>query len=211
MSATIDWRPRVAALGILLVLAGTAGADIGVGPWTFDDLAFADDATQIGAGSLQLYCGATDLDDALTGYSPDRQIVNIGDAGHANHFQLDFLDLQAVNAAGPDLVFFETRYSSDPYEIALRPAGGEFTAFRPYGAQAFIFTGETGCSSIWGLEVEFDDYGFAAGTVVDAMQFRALANGTGLIEGDPLMAAVLNTGGTPVAASSWSLVKSLYR
>lgn len=211
MCATFDWRPRIAALGFLLVLAGTAGADIGVGPWTFDDLAFADDATQIDAGSIQLYCGATDLDNALTGYSPDRQIVNIGDGGKANHFQLDFLDLQAVNAAGPDLVFFETRFSADPFEIALRPAGGAFTAFRAYGAQSFINTGEYGCASIWGLEVEFDDYGLAAGTVVDAMQFRALVNGTGIVEGDPLMAAVLNASATPVAASSWSQVKSLYR
>ena len=154
---------------------------------------------------------ATDLDDALTAYSPDRQIVNTGNGSNANHFQLDFIDLAAQNEAGPNIVFFETRWSADPYELAVRPFGGVFSAFIPYTTADFINSGEVGCAEIWGLELELDDYGVGAGVLVDAIQFRALPRDGGGLEGDPLMAAVLNTGSTPVANSTWSTIKASFR
>lgn len=199
------------ALAALVLLAGSAAADITVGPWTFDDLAFADRALQIDDGPLYLYCGATDLHDALTGYSPDRQLANIGLAGQGNHFQLDFLDLQAANLAGADLVFFDGRFSADPYEIAVRPVDGAFTPFMTHDAVDFIDSGETDCADIWGLEIELDDFGIPANQLVDAIQFRSLPNANGNLEGDPIMAAVLNFGSIATEESSFTAIKALYR
>lgn len=181
-----------------LVLLGTcapAAAQISVGPWTFHDDAFADAATQIDTGAISLWCSAADLSEALTGFSPSKQIVNVGFGGNGNQFQLDFVDLQAVNAPGPDLVFFEQRFSADPYELAVRPVGGAFTPFLTHAADAFQFAGQLGnCGAeLWGVGVELDDYGLPANAVVDALQFRALPKpGTTTSEGDPVMAAVLN-------------------
>ena len=116
------------ALAVLAPFPPGSVADIVYGPWTFPDDAFADTATQIEAGGLQLGC-AVDVTDALTGFSPDRQLYNIGYFSHANLFELEFLDRHAINGRGPDIIFFESRFSSDPYEIAVRPQGGRFTSF----------------------------------------------------------------------------------
>ena len=183
-----------AIIGVL-GLSQAAGADIIFGPWTFHDDAFADDATQIDAGTISLWGGATDLDDALTGFSPDKQIVNIGFDTNANHFQLDFIDLLAVDDAGADIVFFDARFSADPYEIALRPQGGSFTAFMSFTIDVFIDSGvdtAVGSADIYGLEIDASDFGLAAGAVIDAIQFRALPDANGTIQGDPVMAGVLN-------------------
>ena len=183
------------AIWIVVATAAQAKADILVGPFTFDDLAFADDATQIDAGTISLIGGAADLDDALTGFSPTKGIAGIGQLGKANHFQLDFTDLLAVNAAGDDLVFFDARFSEDPYEIAVREVGSSFSSFLSFTVADFVDTGEFGpnSSSLFALPIELDDFGLAAGTVVDAIQFRALENSPGNIDGDPVMAAALNT------------------
>ena len=183
------------AVWIVVATAAQATADILVGPFTFKDLAFADDATQIDAGTIFLIGGAADLDDALTGFSPTKGIAGTGSSGNANHFQLDFTDLLAVNAAGDDLVFFDARFSEDPYEIAVREVGSGFTSFLSFLVTDFVDTGEFGpnFSSLFALPIELDDFGLAAGTVVDAIQFRALENSSEVIDGDPVMAAVLNT------------------
>ncbi|MCZ6654103.1 MAG: hypothetical protein O7D91_13895 [Planctomycetota bacterium] len=196
------WHGVLVALLVSLCSGPNASADIVIGPWTFDDDAFADDATQLEDGLLSLWC-ATDLDDALTGFSPEKQIVNIGFGDHANHFQLDFLDLMAVNAKGADLVFFNAQFSTDSYEIAVRPVGDTFTEFIAYYADDFISTGEDTCEeaangTIYGLAFDLDDFGLSPGTLVDAIQFRALDLPTQpFAEGDPVMAAVLSQGCTP--------------
>ena len=172
--------------------------DIMVGTFTFDELAFADNATQIDSGTISLFGSPKpiDLNDALTGFSPKKAIVNIGLAGNANHFQLDFIDLLAVNATGADIVFFDARFSADPYEIAVRPVGSSFTAFVSYAEADFIDTGTIGpglaISLIFALPIELDDFGLASDTVVDAIQFRSLVNSEGTNNGDPVMAGVLN-------------------
>ncbi|MCH8851862.1 MAG: hypothetical protein IID41_04340 [Planctomycetes bacterium] len=196
------WRGVLAALLVSLSSGPNASADIVIGPWTFDDDALADDAIPREDGLLSLWC-ATDLDDALTGFSPEKQIVNIGFGDHANHFQLDFLDLMAVNAKGADLVFFNAQFSTDSYEIAVRPVGDTFTEFIAYYADDFISTGEDTCEeaangTIYGLAFDLDDFGLSPGTLVDAIQFRALdLPDQPFAEGDPVMAAVLSQGCTP--------------
>ena len=177
------------AVPLLAALSGGAEADIVLGPWTFDDAAFADQASQIGGGSTFLYCGATTVDDALTGFSPDAMVANIGAGSYANHFELRFDDLLAVNLAGPDLVFFEGRFSADSFEIAVRPSGGVFTPFQPFLSSQFQFTNLTNScgGEVWGVEIELDQYGIPSGGLVDAIQFRCIS-----AEGDPLMAGVLH-------------------
>lgn len=173
------------------VLTGeNARASIPFGPWTFHDLAFGDQAAQIGSGSATPYCGATTVSDALTGFSPSAMLANIGYGGNANHFEIVFVDLLAANLSGPDLVFFDARYSADGYEIAVRVAGGTaFTAFLPFQSADFQSTGfDNGCQGqVWGLPIELDQFGLPAGSIVDAIQFKGLST-----EADPVMAAVLN-------------------
>lgn len=143
-----------------------------------------------------MFGGASDLDDALTGFSPTKAIVNIGFLNNANLFQLDFIDLFAANLAGSDLVFFDAAFSMDPYSIAIREVGGAFTSFVDFlDPGLYTNTGETGpfFSTLFALEIDFDVFGLGSGAVVDAIQFRALPNPGGGTEGDPVMAAVLNS------------------
>ncbi|GEM_PF-2413077 len=194
--------PLCVVLLPLIVDSALAEPDaISIGPWKFDNAAFADAATQLDTGSIDLRGEPTDpadLNEALTGYSPRKMLVNIGNGSNANLFQLDFTDLKAVNQTGPDIVFFEGVFApetsgDDPFEIAVRPEGGSFTGFVAYSASEFIDTGEpciSGCT-VFGLEIDLDDFGLPAGTVVDAIQFRALNGVEGFPEGDPVMAAVL--------------------
>jgi hypothetical protein len=166
------------------------------GGYTFDDKAFADQATNLDTGSISLAGGATDVNDALSGFSPTKGIFNIGVPGRSNHFQLDFTDLYAVNNPGDDIVFFEARYSSDPYQISVREVGNSFTRFINYGAGDFVDTGATAIrsSTAYALAFDLSDFELSSGAEVDAMQFRALQNSDGITEGDPVMAGVLNSG-----------------
>lgn len=184
--------------GVLLAIgagASVANASIVVGPYTFDDRAFADDATQIDAGTITLWGGATGLDDALTGYSPTKGIVNIGFGGNANLFQLDFTDLMAVDGSGPDIILFDARFSADPYSVAVRVLNDGFSAFLPYPVAGQVLAvpggGPTG-SSLYGIEIDLAAYGLPDGSIVDAIRFSALRNGNNNVEGDPVMAAVRN-------------------
>ena len=206
----LKWRGVLAAAFLAVLVGGlgpsTSGlADIQVGPFLFDDLAFADGVSRLDGGDERLFLvgGATDLTDALTGYSPSKGVANI----RAHYlFQIDFLDLVAINATGPDIVFFDARFSTDPYEVAVRPSGGAFTSFVPYTVQEFIDTGVAGPisspsrSTLFALPIDLDSFGLPDGYVVDAIQFRALAtvpprSPPADFQGDPVMAAVLN--GTP--------------
>jgi hypothetical protein len=190
---------KACLIAAICACAVPVNASIIVGPYIFDDLAFADDATQIDAGTITLFGGAVSLDDALTGHSPTKGIVNIGIAGNANLFQLDFTDLMAVNGAGADIVLFDARFSADPYSIAVRTAGGGLSAFLPHGVAAQVATGVAGPggSFLFGIEIDISAYGLAPGTIVDAIQFSALTNANGNVEGDPAMAAVLNGASAP--------------
>jgi hypothetical protein len=182
-------------------LAPEVRADIVFGPWTFDDLAFADDVEQLEPGGIELYCDATDLRDALLGFSPEKQIVNVGIGGLANDFALYFTDLRATNEPGPDLVFFESAFSYEGFEIAVRPVGGSFTPLLAYPDTAFIGSGEFRCdptAEVLGLPIDLDDFGLPAGTMVDGLRFRSLETFPGQIEGDPVMAAVLGHGCPPL-------------
>ncbi len=184
---------------LLAISPNHAYATILYGGFTFDDLAFADDATQLDVGTISTFGTAADLDDALVGFSPNKGIFNTGFGGNANLFQLDFIDFVARNDAGTDLVFFETRFSQDPYSIAVREVGGSFTAFLNFAASDFVSLGLTGALSgnVFALSIDLDAFGLAPGTLVDAMQFASLPIAGGDEEGDPLMAGVLN-GTVPV-------------
>jgi hypothetical protein len=190
--------------GVLMALgagASVANAAIVVGPYTFDDRAFADDATQIDAGTIALYGGATDLDDALTGYSPTKGIVNIGYGGNANLFQLDFTDLMAVDGGGADIILFDARFSADPYAVAVRVLNDGFSAFLEYPVAGQVLAvpgGGPGGSSLYGIEIDLAAYGLPGGSIVDAIRFSSLLNATCCVEGDPVMAAVRNGSEVPV-------------
>jgi hypothetical protein len=62
----------------ILCLNGQIYAEIIVGPWTFNDLAFADAAFQLEDGHIDYRFGGSSLDEVLTGYTPNLGICNIG-------------------------------------------------------------------------------------------------------------------------------------
>ena len=176
----------------LLNWTNNAEAAIPVGPYTFEDDAFADNATQLDPGGIQLK-GATDLNDALTGYSPTKGLINIGLSGSANFFQLEFTDIIAENASGPDIVLFDFNGGLSSYEIAVREIGGNISNFVTFSSADFVDTGVPGPfgKNIAGLPIDLDDIGLPGlhlppGAIVDAILFKGLGNP------EPSMAGVLN-------------------
>jgi hypothetical protein len=147
-------------------------------------------------------------------------LSNIGSAGFANHFQLDFLDLVAANRPGPDIVFFDARFSPDRYEIAVGQIGGPFSSFLAFEVDDFVDTGVSGpvqppgdqpfrFSPLFGLPLELDDFGLPSNSTVSALRFRSLPlNASSTPQGDPVMAAALNAAPIPEPAALvvWSLV-----
>ncbi|MFG0329294.1 MAG: hypothetical protein ACF8PN_05280 [Phycisphaerales bacterium] len=184
------------AAAALFTLVDRTMADIVYGPWVFSDNAFADTVEQLEAGRVFTYCSTGSLEAALTGFSPSSMLINIGleyQFKHSNRFRLGFTDLMAVNREGPDIVFFDARFSPDPYSIAVRVAEtGESTFDLVYPAEQFIeLTSECSDSTVFGVEIDLSDYGLPIGAVVDAIEFSALRNSRGNVEGDPVMAGVL--------------------
>lgn len=170
---------------ILLGVVATTeirAADVTIGPYTFDDKAFASEAIQLDSGSISFGGGASTLDEALAGYTPATGLTNIGYLGGGNHFQLNF-DVPIRNEAGNDLVFFDrslrgnTRIRDD-YEIALRPKDSDYTAYRFYDEEAFNDTdfpfGPLPLITLYSLAIDLSDYGLAEHAVVDSLRFRAL-------------------------------------
>jgi hypothetical protein len=183
---------------------------ITIGPWTFGNDAFADIATDESSGLKGFRAGGDGLsqacqddpttpaclDEALTGYSYNTFLVNIGNVGqnhYSNKFQLDFTDLKAENNSGADIVFFYCHFEDNSYEFSVHPEGGPFTSFVKYDASLSKAT-SLNCNAptkIWGVEIDISTFGLAEGTVVDAIQFKALNGPNGYPEGEPSMAAVL--------------------
>lgn len=183
-----------------------------VGPWTFDEAAFADNATDVLGVNKSRFEGVYSincldlanyeecLDLAVTGFTPETYLGNVGnynEENHSNLFQLDFTDLKAENISGPDIVFFDCHYDEEnnPFEIAVRPEGGVFTDFILYSATDFEETDVycvSGVAFNWGAEIDLSDFGLDSGTIVDALQFKSISSdGFAPPEGDPTMAAVL--------------------
>ena len=184
-----------------------------IGPWTFDEAAFADNATDVLGVNKARFEGVYSincldlvnnyeecLDLAVTGFTPETYLGNVGnymEQNDSNLFQLDFIDVKAENISGPDIVFFDchTEGLDSPYEIAVRPQGENFTDFILYPASEFQATDVPCVGSFafnWGVEIDLSDFGLETGTVVDALQFKSVSSdGFAPPEGDPTMAAVL--------------------
>ena len=188
---------------------------ITIGPWTFEDNAFADvvsDASGLNdydvSGEILNAQGtpvpAITLDDALLGYSPTSYLQNIGGSGgQSNLFELQFVNLLAENRIGPDMVFFDCHFEpeADTYGIAIRPQGGDFSDFLIYEPDDFAAT-TVGCDPetpeavLWGAEVNIGSFNFPIGVIVDAIRFTAI-NGLKGPDGDPVMAAVYSSSVPP--------------
>jgi hypothetical protein len=193
----------VCSLWCLWPMAAQAG--VSVGPFAFDDLAFADKAVQMEPGHIDLF-GASNLDDALTGFTPTAGIVNVGYLNNANLFQLEFLDRMAVNGAGSDIVFFDARFSCNAYAVSVREFGGGYSQFIEFPASKFVNTlvSGPGGATIYGLPLDLGAFGLASGAIVDAIRFRALPGSNGVTEGDPVMAGVLKGHTISVADTGFS-------
>ena len=205
----------VYALSIALIVRPvTVYATVDYGGYTFDDLAFADNGTQLESGFVHWLTGGgfnpddSIIDAALTEFSPSTGLANIGFTdivigNAANLFQLDFIDLQAINNSGADIILFEA-FGSDPYEISVNVVGSGFSNFISFAQDSMILISEVGPinnTSTYALEIDLDAFGLPAGAIVDAIQFSALENNNGIVEGDPYMAAVLNA--VPIPAAAW--------
>jgi hypothetical protein len=184
-----------------LLLTQPAFATIVVGPWTFADDAFADDATQIAPGKLDFYGTASNIDEALTGYSPTTMVVNLGNPSFstANLIQLDFTDLAIQNGPGDDFVFFQAGFFGLIYDFEFAGRALGETSFGPFVAtpkEDFVNTGVVGPlgqSTLYGAGVDLSDLGFAEGAIVTSIQFRAVRlSGDSALDADVVMAGVLN-------------------
>ena len=199
---------RILTTGACLLATGSATADITFGSYTFQDNAFADRVVS-NDGNVHLFNGdATTLEEALLGFSPANGLINIGypnpqesGALNSNDFTLYFDDFAAIDGVGADIVLFDARFSTDPYEIAVI-SGGTESAFLTINPIDQINTGESpdifnsSDADIFGLEIDLVDYGVSD---AQGIRFRALGNGiipasTGIenVEGDPRFAGVLN-------------------
>ncbi|MHC5121625.1 MAG: PEP-CTERM sorting domain-containing protein [Planctomycetota bacterium] len=166
-------------------------AEIIIGPWVFEDAAFADEAIQLESGRVDLY-NATDLQSALCGFSPNTAITNIGFEDRANLFEIRFTDLLMINQAGDDLVLFEfAAYNHDDYEISFHTASG-YTPYRK--VSGYISLGNIGPSGseLYGMGIDLSDHGLNEGLIVDSFRFRGILKST-IIEPDPVMFGALNT------------------
>lgn len=185
-----------------------------LGPWTFQEINFADGVEDLDGLSLDIRVPKTvspTLEAALLGYSPNSFLANIGNsANSSNLFVLSFDDLLAENKLGKDIVFFDCRFDpeEDYFEIAVRPQGViSFTNYIEYAPEDFIDTGEPCDTNIsdpdpfithWGVPIDIGRYNdplnpeekLPLGTIVDAIKFRS-SGGLDGPGGDPSMAAVL--------------------
>jgi len=178
------------------VVSLPAAAQISYGGYTFAANAFADRAEVNETGDVFLH-GAATVDEAITGFTPDSGLFNIGSMSgptpFANDFTLYFDDLAAIDGAGPDIVLFDLRYSRDSYEIAVI-SGGTESAFLFYDFSTQVNTGESqlgGDAIAWAVEIDLASYGV---THAEAIRFRAGPSDTssGNPQADPTMAGVLN-------------------
>ena len=205
----------VYALSVAIIIwPAIVRAAIDYGGYTFNDLAFSDNATQLEPGYVHWLTGGdfnpddAIVDDALTEFSPSTGLGNIGFTDDtigtaANLFQLDFTDLHAINNSGADIILFEA-FDPDPYAIAVNIVGSGLSNFISFSQESMILISEVGpigTTSTYALEIDLDAFGLQAGTIVDAIQFSALQNNIGNVEGDPYMAAVLNA--VPIPSALW--------
>ena len=163
--------------GPLCAVAAATGAHgaIFYGSYTFADQAFADRAEVNEPGDMFIN-GAATFEEALTGFTPDTGLFNIGSTSgptaFANDFTLFFDDLGAVDLAGADVVLFDLRYSEDAYEIAVI-SGGVESVFLSYSTASQVNTGELhegGAATAWAVEIDLSDYGVST---AEAIRFRA--------------------------------------
>lgn len=177
------------------VSAGCAMGDISYGGYVFNNLAFADRA-EVNEAGPSFINGAATIDEALTGFTPDTGLFNIGSTSgpdpFANDFTLYFDDLEASDAAGADIVLFDLRYSEDAYEIAVI-SGGVESSFLFYATGVQVNTGELhegGAATAWAIEIDLASYGV---TTAEAIRFRGGPSNTssGNPQADPTMAGVL--------------------
>ena len=189
---------RLQHIGALCAAAAGTGthAAISYGPYTFADQAFADRAEVNEPGDMFIN-GAATFEEALTGFTPDTGLFNIGSTSgptpFANDFTLYFDDLAAADLPGADIVLFDLRYSEDAYEIAV-VCGGVESAFLSYSQASQVNTGELhegGAATAWAVEIDLADYGVST---AEAIRFRAGPSNTSSMnpQADPTMAGVLN-------------------
>lgn len=197
----------VASTVLLQIVSLPVAADINVGPserppgivYTFDDLAFADAASELGTpevGCCQLLGDAENITDALTGYSIRTGLANIGPS---SDILFEFLDCAAILGPGADIIVFDSvsQQSTADQEIQVR-SGSVWSTTVVRSNPAFVtypcsLADDQFCASGTGTnealllsyEVELDDFGLAPDAVVDGLRYRQ--GGADLV-----MAGVLN-------------------
>lgn len=196
-----------AAMAIGVPSAASA-QEIVIGPYHFaDETPFADAAAFHGNRSPEeeqwfnwTPPGVGVGEESLIGYQPHTGAVNLGmdrssTCTTPEMIDFQFIDMLAVNGPGPDVVIFDARYSTDDYEVAVRPRGGVMTPRHFYESAGQRETGASGpgSSTLWGVEVDLSDYGIPPGVEVDLVRVVAdcSTQPDGYAEPDPMMAAVL--------------------
>jgi hypothetical protein len=182
--------------GIGLLSAAPAHAHIIVGPYEFtDETWFADTASMVATPEF-LPISVTTIEEAVVGYSPMSGVMNVGfPCGSEETVTVGFTDILPFEGAGPDVLLFDARFSVDDYAVQVRPAGsGAFGIVHVYPSSTQTPTNVEGPSGseVWGVEVDFADFGLALGTEVDAVRIVGNCDITPDAEFDLLMAAAVD-------------------
>ncbi len=138
----------------------------------------------------------TTVEEAVVGYSPLSGVMNVGFPCAAPEWvDVGFTDVLPFEGAGADVILFDARFSVDDFAVQVRAVGSaDFESVHVYPSSSQTPTGEVGPSGseIWGVEVDFEDFGLPLETAVDAVRVIGNCEVTPDAEFDLLMAAVVD-------------------
>lgn len=204
-----------------LLSSGSASAQaIEYGPYRFPSEApFADHArwypTPLSPPAIARWVPSPTMDEVnhewrLLGFSPRSGMINFGstyDGGcpppisvGRELLDIGFDDVPAIDGPGADIVIFDT-LGLDSYEIAVRPRGGNWTAFEIFhwGEQILIPNvptpaGPSPLGTAGAMEIDLRRYELEPGVEVDLIRLAGddATTPDRCSNADPFMAAVLN-------------------
>jgi len=192
------------AMTALLVGTDVADAQIVIGPYTFSSAAaFADSATSTNcAGGIGYPSG--DCNDNVIGYSPtvcnaninlDQPVPDLGQVcTTTDYVQLTFDDIPITNVSGPDLIVFDSRFSTDGYGIAVELSPGVFSNFEVYSPdeeEELEFGSGCAGATLAAVPVDLSRYGLPLAATSGAIRVVSANFGSGC-QADLTMAGVLD-------------------
>jgi hypothetical protein len=172
---------------ILCSLPTAANAQEVIGPWTIQQAPVSASAVSGGGGWLNVANSPLSVSECFSGFS----IIADGQANWTpgSEVEVTFAAPGVSNQAGPDLVMFDARFSSNSYDISTD--FDNFTAVKSLPVNAFTYTGVDRTyyysgsgpylGTIWAAPVELSELGVPLGASVSRVRFKSTSG-----EADPV-------------------------